>query len=63
MQRNGVPTMMKVAQRLCQLIVKFTPLITSQYPSNAALHAALASANAACSALEIQLVTIRQTGD
>jgi len=63
MQRNGVPTMIQVAQRLCQLIVKFSPLITSQYPSNAALLAALAAANAACSALEAQLVLVRQVGD
>jgi len=61
--RNGVPTMIKVAQRLCQLIVKFTPVITAQFPSNTALLAALAAANTACAALEAQLALVREFGD
>jgi hypothetical protein len=62
-QRNGVPTMIQVAQRLCQLVVKFTPIITQQFPSNAALLAALAAANTACAALEAQLQLVRDYGD
>jgi hypothetical protein len=62
-QRNGVPTMIQVAQRLCQLVVKFTPIITQQFPSNAALLAALAAANTACAALEAQLQLVRSYGD
>lgn len=61
--RNGVPTMIKVAQNLCRLIVKFSPVITVQYPTNAALLAALAAANAACAALEAQLALVREFGD
>jgi hypothetical protein len=61
--RNGVPTMIQVATRLCQLVVKFTPVITAQFPSNATLLAALAAANAACSELSAQLALVRSTGD
>ncbi len=62
-QRTGVPTLIKVAQRMCQLIVQFAPIIQRQYPSNGALHAALASAMAACSVLENELVDVRIIGD
>lgn len=61
--RNGVPTMIQVATRLCQLVVKFTPVITAQFPSNTTLLAALAAANAACSELSAQLALVRDTGD
>lgn len=62
-QRNGVPTMIKVATRLCQLVVKFTPVITSQFPTNTELLAALAAANTACAALAAQLELVREYGD
>lgn len=61
--RNGVPTMIKIATRLCQLVVKFTPVITAQFPTNTTLLAALAAANAACSELSAQLALVRDTGD
>jgi hypothetical protein len=61
--RNGVPTMLQVAEYLCKLIVKFTPVLTVQFSSNAALLAALASANAACGALAAQLALVREYGD
>jgi hypothetical protein len=63
LQRNGVPSMLKIATKLCQLIVKFTPVLTLQYPTNAALLAALAAANAACSELNAQLALVREYGD
>jgi hypothetical protein len=63
LQRNGVPTMLKIATYLCRLIVKFTPVLTLQYPSNATLLAALAAANAACTALSAQLALVREYGD
>jgi hypothetical protein len=62
-QRNGVPTMVIVAKNLCRLIVKFTPAITAQFPSNAALLAALAAANTACAALAAQLELVKAYGD
>jgi hypothetical protein len=62
-QRTGVPTMLEVAKRLCSLIVKFSPLISSLYPSNTALQAALAAANAACGTLAIELEAVREYGD
>lgn len=62
-KRTGVPAMMGVARRLCKLIVDFTPVILATYPSNTALHAALAAANAACSALHEQLALVREYGD
>jgi hypothetical protein len=55
--------MMAVARRLCQLITDFTPIITQVYGSNAALLAALAAANAACSALHVELAEVREYGD
>jgi hypothetical protein len=61
--RNGVPTMLQVAQKLCQLIVKFTPTLTAEFSGNAALLAALAAANAACAALAAQLQLVREYGD
>ena len=62
-QRNGVPTMIVIATKLCQLIVKFTPVITAQFPTNTALLAALAAANTACAALAAQLQLVRDFGD
>jgi hypothetical protein len=62
-QRTGVPTLIKIAQRMCQVIVQFAPIIQRAYPSNAALHAALAAAMAACSVLEAELVEVRAYGD
>lgn len=61
--RTGIPSLMVVARRLCLLIVKFTPIITHLYPSNTALLAALAAANAACSALHEELALVREYGD
>ena len=61
--RNGVPTMIQVATRLCQLVAKFTPVITAQFPTNTTLLAALAAANAACGELSAQLALVRETGD
>lgn len=60
--RTGVPTMIQVARRLCLLIVNFTPIIQKTYPENAALLAALAAANAACSVLGTELNEVREFG-
>ena len=62
-RKTGVPSLMAVAERLCFLITKFTPVITRLYPDNAALLAALAAANAACAALHVQLAAVRDYGD
>ena len=62
-KRTGVPTMLQVAKRLCELIVKFGPLIGTLYPSNTALQAALAAANAACGTLATELEAVREYGD
>jgi hypothetical protein len=61
--RNGVPTMLWVAKKLCSLITKFTPVLTVQFEDNAALLAALAAANAACAALSAELALVREYGD
>jgi len=55
--------MIGVAKRLCYLINAFTPVIQKKYPTNAALLAALAAANAACAVLQSELVTVREFGD
>jgi hypothetical protein len=62
-RRTGVPALMQVAERLCFLIVKFTPVIQQLYPTNSALMAALAAANAACAALHVELAAVREYGD
>jgi len=62
-RRTGVPALMFVARRLCQLIGDFTPIITQLYGSNAALLAALAAANAACATLHAELAQVREYGD
>ena len=61
--RNGVPTMLVIANKLCQLVVKFTPILTLQFPTNTALLSALAAANSACSVLSAQLALVREYGD
>lgn len=62
-RRTGVPALMMIAMELCRLITKFTPIITQLYPTNAALLAALAAANAACSVLHAELSAVRAYGD
>ena len=62
-RRTGVPSLIDIASEMCRLITKFTPVISSLYPTNAALLAALAAANAACGVLEDELQKVRETGD
>jgi branched-subunit amino acid permease len=62
-QRTGVPTMLFIAQRLCNLITKYTPVLTVLFPTNVALLAALAAANSACSVLAQELSAVREYGD
>ncbi|HET8669988.1 MAG TPA: hypothetical protein VFM05_04995 [Candidatus Saccharimonadales bacterium] len=62
-RRTGVPALMEVARRMCNLITKFTPVITALYPTNSELLAALAAANTACAALHAQLSEVREYGD
>lgn len=62
-RRTGVPTLMFVARRMCQLITDFTPVITTLYGGNSALLAALAAANAACATLHAELAGVREYGD
>lgn len=62
-QRIGVPALMRVARQMCKYIVLFTPAIQRTYPSNSALLAALAAANAACGVLASELQTVREYGD
>jgi hypothetical protein len=62
-RRTGVPALMLVAQELCRLIAKFTPVIVALYPSNTTLLLALETANSACMALHTQLAAVREYGD
>lgn len=61
-RRNGMPTMLKVAYKLCTLISKYADIIYLQYPSSTALHAALAAAQVACNALRQEIVATIPTG-
>lgn len=62
-RRTGMPTMLKVAKRLCGLIADYGDIIAALYPSNAALIAALAAANAACGVLAAELKQQIPVGD
>lgn len=62
-RKTGVPSLMIVARRMCDLITRFTPVLTQLYGGNAAFMAALSAANAACMALHEQLAIVRETGD
>lgn len=62
-RRTGIPTILQVAQEMCRLIVKFTPVIQAIYPNNTALLAALAAANAACAELVQEVAAVRELGD
>jgi len=55
--------MLGVAKRLCQLVATYGSVISTLYPANAPLIAALAAANAACGVLATELAAVRETGD
>lgn len=61
--RTGAPTIKKIAIRLCQLLTKFTPILTALHPGNTALLAALAAANGACSVLVEEIEGVIEYGD
>jgi hypothetical protein len=61
--RTGLPTLIKLATKMCIIIVRFTPVITTLYGGNAALMAALAAANAACAELVNQVSLVVEPGD
>lgn len=62
-KRTGIPSLMFLASRMCRLIIQFSPVIAQLFPSNAALLAALAAANAACAVLHQELALVRDYGD
>ena len=62
-KRTGVPTLLQVADKLCRLIARFSPIIQREYPASTAVHGALAAALIACSALAVALSEIREYGD
>lgn len=49
-----IPSVQSAAENMCKLLARATPVIARLYPTNAALQAALAAANAACEELAIQ---------
>lgn len=61
--RTYVPTLQKVAKQLCKYVVLGAPVIERQYPGNATLQAALATALAACQLLDVELEDVREYGD
>lgn len=62
-RRTGIPSLIDVAQTLCRLITKFTPVIVQQYSGNPELLAALSAANVACAALVEEASAVREYGD
>jgi len=61
-RRTGVPTLLWVAKRLCQLVAKYGSTIELLYPTNEALALALAAANTACGVLAAELEKVREYG-
>lgn len=62
-RRTGVPTLLYIAKRLCKYITKYSLVIETLYPTNAALIAALAAAQVACGVLASELNSVREYGD
>lgn len=61
-RRDGLYSIIKVGRNLCRLITIFEPVIRRLYPNNAALHAALTAANAACATLVAAAVAEKDAG-
>ncbi len=62
-RRTGLTKVMKLAIGMCRAVGTFTPTIQSIYPDAVALHAALASANAACAVLADEAEKVLPDGD
>lgn len=62
-RKTGVPTMLSLARRLCDLIDRFSPVIRLIYPENTAVIAALEAARTSCALLQTELTEIREFGD
>lgn len=60
--RDGLFSINKVAMILCRLLTEFAPVLLRLYPDNAALHAAVASAIAACGVLRQEIAKQQQPG-
>ena len=50
-KRNGLRTIRDFAQKICEYITFWTPVIKLAFPGNPALYAALIAANQACALL------------
>lgn len=61
-KRNGFYSLRVVARELCRLVVKFTPIIQAQFPSNTTLLAALEAANLACAVLIAEIDEVAEVG-
>lgn len=61
-KRTGVPSLLWVAKKMCYFLAKYQSVIVALYPTNDALIAALAAANAACSTLATELELVREYG-
>lgn len=61
-RRDGLFSLGKTAQLLCRLVVDFSPVIQKLYPTNTALHAALAAALAACQVLADEVAQQKEPG-
>lgn len=61
--RSGIPTMLKVGHKLCQLIEKYEDVIFVVTGGNETVQGALDTALAACEALETAIKPYRETGD
>lgn len=62
-RQTGIPSLLQVAERLCLLIFKFSPIIRVVTNNDTAVMLALETALAACDALAVELRRYREEGD
>lgn len=62
-RRTYLPTIIGLTEKLCQVILRATPIIQVLFPTNVALQTALSAANTACAVLAEEARKERAVGD
>lgn len=61
--KDGVPTLLESARKMCNAVHKFAPIIRAKYPDNVGLMAALVAAEVMCATFIDEFESIREYGD
>ncbi len=62
-RRTGLRTIRDLAQKMCNLVSAFSPIIRRAFPDSPALHLALDTALAACGTLVQEADLVLEVGD